>query len=273
MKKLLIPIFLLFHSVVFSQINTDSLMNVLLHSKKFKHVGSVGYLMKHFQKFKTTDGLENYDVYMDSRKKLKEYMGLSIVYKQYDKQGRIAKRIGYSLKGKYSLWDYSPIEIMSYSKDTATTEYYNSAYILTDKITEIKDTLGRLIETLEYDKHLNPMSRTVSGYTDSLNEVLIKYYDGQGKFRINSQGVAIRRQKFDTINKKFIIEEYFYDSTMKLVDADHENLGGNNGTSLNYSEIKNHIESGETISSYYNSKGVLICKKSGVEVIIESIEK
>ena len=86
---------------------------------------------------------------------------------------------------------------------TTTTDYYNSNYILTDRITEVRDLLGRLIETLEYDKHLLLFSKTVRQYTDYLNEVLIKYYDGQGKFKPNDLGVSILRQKFDPIDKAF----------------------------------------------------------------------
>ncbi|MFT3911933.1 MAG: hypothetical protein QM737_21085 [Ferruginibacter sp.] len=271
MKTLFIPLFILSNLATHAQLNTDSLIHELLYSGKFKHIGPVDYLMKPFQQFKTADGLERYDVCINPGNKLKEYIGLSIVYRQYDAAGRKTKIIGYNKKGEYDYWDFSPITTYTYVKDTTITEEYNHNYILTGRKSEVKDKQERIIETLYYDKDLHLYSRVVKKYNDQLHELLIKYYDGHGNNSPDDFGAAFIIQKFDPTDKESTVEEYFLNEGMKPVDADHRRLVTNGFMFLNYSHIKKQIENGEPHEYYYNSKEELVCEVAFGSVIVTHI--
>ncbi|MEO8770411.1 MAG: hypothetical protein ABI402_10015 [Ferruginibacter sp.] len=269
MKQLLIAFFLLLHSICYSQVNTDSLLNELRHSKKYRYDTAIDYLMKKFQRFKSIDGTECYDVCLNKRKKLREYIGLSIAYRQYDKEGRIIKIIGYNLKGAYSYWDFNPIELTTYSGDSTIEDYYNSKYILTGRKTIIKDRSGRITEILWYNENPTLYSRELNIFVDSVNEIVTKYYDGKGAFKPNEFGVSIHLEKFSPVYKEDKIEEYFYDSTMKLVDADHKEIFREDQSTLKYSQIKKEAKDEYPGTFYYNSKGELICRDfSSGEILI-----
>lgn len=244
-------------------------MNVLLYSKTYHQTGTIPYLTVSFDKFENFDNTNSYDVYFDSTKTLNEYIGLAMVYKEYDIEGRTIKRIGLNLKGGYYLWDYSPIIHTSYSGDTTIVDYFNYEYLLKDRVNTIKDSLGREVETLEYDHNLKLIIRTVKTYDDSLNELLIIYYDGNGDYKPDELGVSIRMKKFDPNNQTTYLKEYFYDSKMNLIDGDHNNLSSSNESKLNYSQIKRNKKEGEWLATYYNSKGKVICEENfaGITII------
>ncbi|MCH2231875.1 MAG: hypothetical protein MK105_16185 [Crocinitomicaceae bacterium] len=268
MKKYLIFILILLSSTIYSQVNIDSVMNELLFSGNFHKTDTIPYLTESFYRYRSLDETKSYDVYTDSLDKLNEYVGLSMVYREYDIEGRTTKRIGYNLKGNYYLWDYSPIIHTQYSNDTTTKDYYNYQYVLQERIITIMDSSGRVIETLRFDKNLELSSQITNVYDDSINQVLITSYDGNGKYRPDKLGVSIRLKKYNPNDPNTYLEEYFYDSKMRLIDGDHNNLSSDKGLELKYSQLKRKNEEGDWITSYFNAKGEMICEESFGDLII-----
>lgn len=245
----------------------DSLMNELITSNNFYRTDTISYLMEPFYRYKSIDGSQSNDIYIDSIGELSDYIGLTMVHKEYDPYERVTKRIGYNLKGNYYLWDYSPIVHWQYATDTIIKDNYNFQYVLEERIETIKDSNDREIETLKFDKDLRLSSRITKTFNDSLNEVLIKRYDSNGNYMPDKLGMSISLKRFDPDNQTSFVEEYFYDSKMKLIDGDHNNLASRDGLELNYSQIKKK-EEGDWVTIYYNSEGEIVCEAAFGELII-----
>ena len=265
MRTTILLYLILIFSNIHGQINLDSLKNQLETSSTWTKTKTVDYLMKSFQRFEKVDHKESFDIYIDSTGHLSEYIGLSAVYKQFDSQNRITKRIGYNLKGGYYLWDYSPIETTEYHNDSTILTHYNFQFILSERVITVKDSKDRIVETLNYDKNLKLYSRIVNEYNDLQNRLLIKTYDGNGKFKANENGVAIRLQKFDSIDRKFIVEERFYDANMNLIDADHSS-SNSSGFKCEYSILRREFKNKEERISFFNSKDKLQCESDGLSI-------
>jgi hypothetical protein len=246
-------------------------MDVVLTSNNFHKTKTKIYLLENFQRFENSDSTKSYDVYLDSSSKIKEYIGLSMVYKEYDKEGRTTKRIGYNLKGDYFLWDFAPIIQTYYSYDSITNDYYNYLYKLHHRNTTIKDSLDREVESINFDKNLKFTSRSTKIYDDYLKQVIITNYDVDGNLKPNKFGVSIQLKKFNSQDFNSYSEEYFYDSNMKLIDADHKYLSSENESELKYSQIKSKNQGAEYTTIYYNAKGRVICEEAACgELIITS---
>jgi len=243
----------------------DSLKINVETSSNWTKTKTVDYLMESFQRFETLDQKESLDLYIDSSGYLNEYIGLAGVYKQFDNQNRITKRIGYDLKGDYYLWDYSPIEATEYHNDSTILTRYNFQFILSERVIIIKDSKDRIVETLYYDKNLKLYSRIASEYADLQNELLIITYDGDGKLKSNANGVAIRLEILDSIDREFIVEERFYDANMNLIDADHSSLNSF-GFKCEYSILRRELINKEERISYFNSKDKLQCESDGISM-------
>jgi len=255
---------LLFPVFTFAQINLDSIKSQIEGSNDWIKTGTIEYLTEPFQRFEKIDSTESYDFYIDSTGNLSEYLGLSGVYKQFDNQNRIIKRIGYNLKGNYYLWDYSPIEITEYHTDTTIVNHYNNQFVLSERVVTIKDSEERVIETIYFDKKLEMNIKTIKEYDDSNNELLTMTFDSNDRIKLNELGVAIKWQKFKTKNWDQIIEERFYDDKMNLVDANH-NLSNSNFKCI-YSIVKREVKNDKEFISYFNSKGELQCESDGASI-------
>ncbi len=262
MRTTILLYLILIASTSEAQINLDSLRHQLETSNNWTKTKTVDYLMQNFQRFESKDNAEIYDLYIDSAGNLNEYIGLATVYKKYDQQKRITKIIGYNLKGNYSFWDFSPIQLTEYHNDTTIIDDYNSQYLLTGRKISVKDSKDRIIEEQHYDKSLKLYSRVVYDYFDLQNILLQKNYDGNGILKPNKKGVAIKLQIFD--NKKHIIEERFYDSQMNLIDANHD---FEDDTPCKYSILKRKITKKLERTFYYNSKNELQCESDGFSIM------
>ena len=263
MKKarILLPFFLFASNISFSQIDIDSLVNNLKYSKKFQIVDSIQYLTQYFKRFESDDGKEIYDVFLDSGEKIGEYIGLSVVYKQYDSECRNIKIIGYDREGNYDYWDYEPIQITTYLKDSVIVDLYNRFNSFSSRSIKISDFKSRQVESLEFDKDLKLYLKTVFKYIDSSNELLIMTYDGLGLLQPNTEGVTTHYEKFDPGDNDFIKEERFYGSTNNLINANHLiKLGANSFSSIgiDFSTLRRTKLNGEITVSYYDSNGKLV---------------
>lgn len=76
----------------------------------------------------------------------------------------------------------------------------------------------------------------------------------------------------DSINSKFIIEEFFYDAQNNLVDADHYNLDDKN-LELKYAHLKRKNIDGEVVTYFYNAKGDKVGQETLGELITWTIKK
>jgi len=245
-----------------AQLNLDSLRQYLENSNTWTKTKTVDYLMQTFQRFERVDKLECFDLFIDSTGHLNEHIGLTAVYKQFDNQNRITKRIGYNLKGNYFLWDYSPIETTEYHYDTTVVSHYDYQFSLTEKIFSIKDNKDRIIEELRYDNNLRLYSRITYSYNDQQNELLITTFDGSGKIHYDKFGVGIKLQIFDSVNR--LIEERYYDSEMNLVEAEH-NLSSSSSDffKCEFSILRREHRDNEELTKYYDSKNELQCESDG----------
>jgi len=230
----------------------------------WKKTKTVDYLMQPFQRFERVDQLESFDLFIDSTGHLNEHIGLTAVYKQFDNQNRLTKRIGYNLKGNYYLWDYSPIEMTEYHNDTTIVAHYNYQFLLTEKKAKINDGKGRVIEELWYDKNLKLNSRTTYNYIDQQNELLITTFDGSNQIKYDKFGVGIKLQKFDTLNR--LIEQRYYDSQMNLVEAEHNLSSSSNFFECKFSILRREYKNCEELTQYYNSKNELQCESDGFSI-------
>jgi hypothetical protein len=247
-----------------AQINLDSLRQNIENSTMWTKTITVDYLMQPFQRFERIDKLESFDLFIDSTGHLNECIGLTAIYKQFDNQNRLTKRIGYNLKGNYFLWDFSPIEMTEYYNDTTIVAYYNYEFILTSKEVNIKDSIGRLYEELWFDNNNKLYSRTTYKYIDQQNELLITTFDGNDKIKYDKFGVGIRLQKFDTMKR--IVEERYFDSQMNLVEAEHDLPSSSNFFNCNFSIVKREYKDNVVLTQYYNSKNELQCESDGFTI-------
>jgi hypothetical protein len=263
MKTFLLPLFLLIFNVSFSQMNLDSLMNELNDPKKYKKAGQVDYLLGKFQQFKSYERNETYDVYLDSLGNLSEYIDLSVVYNVYDYEGRLTKLVGYNGKGGYAYFDYPAIMEIDYKNDTTVETGYNRKSLFSYRTTTIIDEKGRVIEIVDENKDPKHFKRTVNEYSDSLNELITMHYGIDGNLLLDNNGVAFVYQKFDSIDKSFIVEQRFLDTKKKLVDMKPE--PNSTGIGCVFSTIYRVIKNGEVFTYYYNSAMEMVCEESDSE--------
>ena len=198
-KFFLVLFMILVFNSTSAQINLDSIRTRLNNSKKWTKTQKIRYLNVYFQRFENTNN--KYDVYLDKKGKLLEYLGCSVIYYEYDDLNRLIKRIGYNLKGNFSLWDFSPIETTEYLNDTIQNNFFDFKYKLSDRKVTIKDSMNRTIEVQYFDKNLKCISRKVNEYIDKENQLIIRDYDGIGHPKSDVNGVSIIVQKFDQLNK------------------------------------------------------------------------
>jgi len=262
MKYLICTFFIFISNYIICQVNVDSIKLYLLQSDNYYKVETTN-ITQGFKRYSNKNDLESFDICIDSLNNLNEYINVSVIHKVFDSNGRLLKRIGYDRKGGYALYDFSPILIKSYQRDTIIEEYYNSKEEQTSKKTTILDSLKREIEVIWYKEGNMFESRTKYEYSDANNRLYIKYISENGNLNPNSYGVSILLKQFDSKNSENVIEEWFYDSKMKLVDADHNNLIPENN-SLKYAHIKTVVEEGITYKYFYNSNGDLICESDGL---------
>lgn len=261
MKKLFFLIIASQLSNAFSQLNTDSLMKVLHDPGKFTFTQEVKYMTEMFQRFKSNDKNEHYDVYIDSTGNLGEYIGLAIVHEVFDQENRITKRIGYSSKGTYSLWDFEPIMEWSYSKNTKTYSLYDDQYAFQAKYTETRDEKQRLIEEIYEDKNPTYHKKTIHQYDDALHTETISYYDQNGKLKPNENGASIIQLKKDPLTDQ-IIEERFYNQAHRPVDGEHTLFRDSNSRKgcrfclVQYKKDAYNMN----IGYCYNITGTLVCE-------------
>ncbi|NOQ75502.1 MAG: hypothetical protein GQ574_26065 [Crocinitomix sp.] len=260
MKKNLFIILILLSPNLYSQVSMDSIMDVLLYSKSYRKIDTISYLMKDYVRFESIDETNSYDVYLDSTGKLSEDLGLSMVYKEFDKEGRIIKRIGLNIEGYYSLWDYSPIIHTRYWGDSTTEDHFSRDYSFDERVITIKDSHARKIEVIDYDKNLKIISHQKKVYDDLLNELIISYYDSVGNIKPNNYGVAFHYLRFDPNDYTLFLGEQFFDLEMNLVEADHGHHFPYHEPALGYSHIKRVKEKDQWVTKYYNLQGKLICE-------------
>jgi len=271
MRKLFYLLFLIIHIPVLAQLNTDSLMHEIKDTKKFTRTDTVHYFSWRtlFIRYESKSSPESYDFFIDSTGKFSDFLGVAIVYKKYDEQGRTVKMIGYGMKGNYDLWDFSAITLTRYSGDTTIEDHYNRKNTLTYRVANVVDKKGRTTCTLDYDHTLCLHSKVIRQYNDTLHQVLIKYFDGHDHYKPNKFGVSIVLEEYaesdylkitgkHLYNSQKKTGEYFYNSKMKLVDADHKEFRFT--PELTYSYIIKEIEDGRLLDCYYNSKKRLVCQ-------------
>lgn len=103
-RKSLLLYLIVFASSSMAQLNLDSLKKQIESSNEWQRTTKTDYLIEDFQQFESVDKKQIYDLCIDSTGHLSESIGLAAVLYQFDDQQRIAKRIGYNLKGEYYLW-------------------------------------------------------------------------------------------------------------------------------------------------------------------------
>jgi hypothetical protein len=249
----------------------DSLLN-RIYSNEFIKRDTVEYEFESFIRYESLDNHKSYDLFLDSSGVLVENIGLAMIFSEYDNEHRKTKRIGLNLEGQYTLWDYSPIVHTRYSGDTTIADHFNHNYKLKYREISIKDSLNREIETWSFDGELKLIKRVVNRFNDELNELRIMNCDEDGKFLPNTFGVLVEYRKFDSIVQNQVLEKLYFDSSMHLVDADHEHIG-NNYFVVEYSQIKYEMDKdGFLNATYLNTHGELVCKENVYTGEFEIIE-
>src|ERR1700741_4126200 len=99
MKKILAILILSNVNWGFSQLNLDSIMAQLTNPEKFTKLGYCEpyTLRSSFLQFQSIDKKIMYEVNFDSTSKISECLGVALIYKTFDSEGRITKQIGYRL--------------------------------------------------------------------------------------------------------------------------------------------------------------------------------
>ncbi len=245
--------------------NMDSLHHAILHSETYSKSSDQKSIKKPFQKFENSEKDETYNVCLDSNGRFFDYINVAVIYKKFDSEGRIIKRIGYDLRGNYSLLDCSPIEISQYIGDSIIHDYYNSLYEQTERTISIEDSKHRIIDYISYDKNLELVKHQSTKYND--NQIVITTKDSNGNLYPNSSGAAITEITMDLKDNTIIQEIKFYTVDHFLIDAEHSHFKKTTdlpilNPGIPYSIVKFNREKGSLLFQYFNSLGNLVCDMS-----------
>jgi hypothetical protein len=259
--------FLMIFSSTFlnSQIDLDSLNAELVYSGHFVKSENKKYLLGNFQRYENKQKTEFYDVCYDSSGNLSDYIGVSLVHITIDSKGRILKQIGYDSKGNYNLWDFSPIQLNTYLKDTTIQEFYNRLGKLTERKKTITDSKGRIVDVVLFDENKQFKIKEHSTYKESENTIVIELMDSNGNLTPNNSGVAVKEIKLETLESDIIEQIKFFNTNHELIDAEHSHPMATIGSSVfnpgcYYSIVKFKRANNEIKFQYYNSLGNLICE-------------
>lgn len=238
----------------FSQINIDSLYNIISTSDKYKKCETRIYLLNEYKSF--SDNVSIYSFFIDSTGTLSEDLKLSCLYQKYDTLNRLVEITGYSKDGELSYYDYSPHSTIDYKKDSIIETFYDYYKKYSHKKIVIKDSLGRCIQKLEFDENYKNTFNEKRVYEGDTLLTIINL-SSDGKLLPNINGATFIIQKFNSFG---IIEESYYDSNRNLIDSDYHNLGSDY-FKVKYSTIKRVTNGRFNNWVYYNSNGEVECEK------------
>jgi len=242
---------------MFAQTNIDSLFVEIKESCIFVKPLKTKWQFDSFTLYRTKDSSELYYVSQDENGNLTSKIGLCILFQKFDKTNRLSKTIGYSNKGEYYYWDYSPITEEVYNGDTTIEKFYNSDYKLTDILTKINDENGKLKEEISQSFKTSYFLKTTYNYSDKSGEVLISKFDSTNKLIIDNNGVAHIIVKKTNPTEIVEITQTYIDSNFNQVEAMHN--VNNNSIKFKFSKfIKVTYFSSGTSYEFYNKKNELV---------------
>jgi hypothetical protein len=230
----------------------DSLKNII-HNCNIDLSSKRNFKDTLFTHYWSKDSSELYKVNWDKNGQFEDNINVSVIYYKYDTLKRETKRIGFDKSGNFALFDFEPILLTSYNGNDIQKESFNYLNKLLGRIIIKRDSAKRILEELSYDRNLNLDLRTVYEYNDPKNELYIKRFDGKGNLEENKFGDAVHYFKYDTRDKKFIVEERFYNSEFKLKDSSH-----NISLLSDFSILKREKKNGRIKTYYYNAQNKIV---------------
>jgi hypothetical protein len=262
MKILIVIILTLWNLNIYSQLNMDSIL-IEINSKNFLKTGHKKYLSVEFQRFENTKGNEIFDVYFDSTGKIGEYIGVSLINRAFDDEGRLINQYGYDRNGNYFLWDFDPIITYNYKNNTTIKNAFNSKNELTYRSISITDSLDRVINYFEFNQYLEQLVNCETTYLDSSNLVRIKNYSAEGLLIDYRNKPSVKEIQMDSNNN--LAEIRFYDSNLKQFDGQHSHqMSKMSEAEFNpnctYSIVKFILIDDKVVFQYFNSFGELVCE-------------
>jgi len=277
LNKILILCFVFSALNLKSQINLDSLVNAIKTSSEFSIKDTVHYTFGDFTKFENNTKTKRFDICLDSAGTLCENLKVSLIRYEYDSIGRKTLTTGYNIQGNYNLWDFPPIEIISYSNDSIITDTYAHNVKLRKRTIEKLDLMGRL-ETEKHYNHDLAFTRGTAITFDSTNYKIISSNINATNELINDEfGVATIEIYVNNFSDNHITKQFFYDKDAKLVNGFHlsqstymSNLSESVPKPFAYFVISRDETSSETSTKYYNASHQLVGQSSyGTFLIFE----
>ena len=256
-------LFLLFaiFPICWGQIDVDELL-IRLH-RDYEITGKRDYLKEKFTVFESTDRLDKYHVFLDSIGLVREYIHLSIVHYVYDEKQRIVLIEGFSSQGERYYWDFPPITKYRYVNDTIIPYFTHVRKQLYPQ--SIMDTLYHVTieEEINIETQSNYNLTRYTAYTKDSTCVFRFSVCSSGRICKNSNGVYFNYRELDSIDKRTILHERFYDTLFHLVESNHnhniyDKSNWSTCISLNYAYTSRTItndDCGTYETWFFNAKG------------------
>lgn len=218
--KIIIFCLFLSSTVVFGQINIDSLKNGLDEYIKVKSTNQYKTWTDYNIKYLNKDSLKVYEIFYDSNGEIKnDAFDIAIYHYKYDEKNRCIESYYFNETGKLQFSDSPPIQRIFYDDNDKIIriDYFGVNHRFFSRFEYEYDEFNRETKLRWIDKNNEIKKEVHTKYRQGGKVLLRKTTDKNGELILNYNGSAILYEVYETTERKKLVELRFLDKDEQLI--------------------------------------------------------